>query len=210
MSEKGKAGDVVRIRVELLDIAPAIWREIEVPSTYTFWDLHVAIQDAMGWLDYHLHAFRLKEPVTGEIVEIGIPFDDDFDNGPPTLPGWRVPVLSYLDRPGQSMDYDYDFGDGWRHRIDLLDIVPRKTGEKYPLCVAGQRACPPEDCGGTWGYQTLLEALADPTHEEHHDMLRWLGGPFDSEHFDAAEVQFDDPQERWRRAFEQGDPGPGH
>jgi hypothetical protein len=186
----------------LLDIAPAIWREIEVPSAYTFWHLHVAIQDAMGWKDYHLHAFRIKEPVTGEVAEIGIPFEEDFTDGPPTLPGWQVQVLAYLNQPGQAIDYEYDFGDSWRHRVELVDMDPREPDERRPKCVAGERACPPEDCGGTWGYQTVLEALADPTHEEHHDMLRWLGGPFDAERFDARSVKFDDPRERWRRAAE--------
>lgn len=210
MDDNRQALESLRIRVELLDIVPAVWREIEVPSSYTFWDLHVAIQDAMGWRDYHLHAFRSEEPVTGEIADIGIPSEDDFADGGPTLPGWRIPVLAYLSKPGQSVDYEYDFGDGWRHRIELIDVVPYGAGEQRPRCVAGERACPPEDCGGTWGYQALLEALADPGHEEHHEMLRWIGGPFDSERFDAAKVKFDDPQERWHRAFGKSDRNSRH
>lgn len=201
MNSHMTAENVLRFRVELTGIEPPIWREFEVPSSYSFWDLHVAIQDAMGWQDCHLHAFRTKEPVTGEIIEIGIPSEDDFGDGSPILPGWQVHVVAYLNEPGRTVNYEYDFGDGWQHRVQLLDIVPGKPGTLYPKCLAGERACPPEDCGGIWGYQSLVEAIRDPSHEDHDNMLRWLGGPFDPDRFIAADVKFDDPQHRWRHAF---------
>lgn len=204
MDKPRRTQESFRFRVELLGIAPLIWREIEVASSYSFWDLHVAIQDAMGWLDYHLHAFRIEDPETGERIEIGIP-DEDFDDGIPTLPGWEIQVRSYLNEPGQTVDYEYDFGDGWNHQVLLKEIVPRESDTAKPICVAGERACPPEDCGGILGYQTVLEAISDPTHEEHDDILRWLGGTFDPECFDAATVKFDDPHQRWKRAFEERD-----
>ncbi len=109
---------LLRLRIELEGSAPSVWREIVVPSSYSFWDLHVAIQDAMGWLDYHLHAFRIRDPKTRGVAEIGIPFDDDF-NDRPVLAGWEVPILSYLSKPGASAEYEYDFGDGWSHRVLL-------------------------------------------------------------------------------------------
>ncbi len=191
-----------RFRIELQGIEPTIWREIDVLSSYSFWDLHVAIQDAMGWLDYHLHAFRMQDPGTGEVTEIGIPDEEFFAGDVKTLAGWEIPVRSYLNEPGQSVNYEYDFGDGWNHQVLLKEILPRDSDASYPMCVGGERACPPEDCGGIWGYQALLEAINDPAHEEHEGMLQWLGGSFDPEQFDPATVSFDDPKKRWQLAFE--------
>jgi hypothetical protein len=171
----------LRFRVELDGLAPPIWRTIEVPSAYTFWDLHVALQDAMGWLDYHLHAFRVRDRDSGQMVDIGIPDDDSLDDEPGFEAGWKIPVLEYLYKPGQRCSYEYDFGDSWSHTVELEDIVARVKGKKYPRCVDGARACPPEDCGGIWGYQELLEVLRDPSREEYEDMIEWLGGKFDPE-----------------------------
>lgn len=191
-----------RFRIELRDIAPPIWRQIEVPSNYSFWDLHVAIQDAMGWLDYHLHAFRSAETGGVDSWEIGIPDDDELMADRQTLAGWKVPVSLHFVRPGQAMIYEYDFGDGWIHDVVLEEIIPCGASQQV-ACVGGERACPPEDCGGTRGYQTLLEAMADPRHEQHDELMRWIGGKFDSENFDPTQVAFDDPKERWMRAFKQ-------
>lgn len=159
----------------------------------------------MGWLDYHLHAFRIEDPKTGERIDIGIPDDEGFADSVPILAGWEIPVRSYLNEPGHTATYEYDFGDGWNHQVVLKKIVPRERYAGDPACVGGERACPPEDCGGIWGYQALLEAISDPAHEEHDDMLQWLGGTFDPERFDAGTVKFDDPQERWKRTFERRD-----
>lgn len=173
-----------------------------MPSSYSFWDLHVAIQDAMGWLDYHLHAFRIQDPLGGEEIGIGIPDEECFAHGAPVVAGWEVRIASYLDEPGQTAFYEYDFGDEWEHQVLLKEIVHLEQDVGYPLCVGGERACPPEDCGGIWGYQTLLEAISNPAHEEHGAMLQWVGGGFDSERFDPAAVKFDDPKQRWKHAFE--------
>jgi hypothetical protein len=156
----------------------------------------------MGWLDYHLHVFRIQEPSTGNIIEIGLPDDESFADSDPVMTGWEIPVRSYLNEPGQTSNYEYDFGDGWNHQVLLKEIVPRDRDARYPICVGGERACPPEDCGGVWGYQAMLEAISDVTHEQHQEMLQWLGGDFDPERFDSATVKFDDPKERWKRAFE--------
>ena len=122
-----------------------------MPSSCSFWDLHVAIQDAMGWLDYHLHASRVQDPNTGEVVEIGIPYEELFEDSVQALPGWETPVLSYLNDPGQCADYEYDFGDSWNHQIILKEIVPREKGVRYPLCVGG-------DPGTDWCL-TLLRSI---------------------------------------------------
>ncbi len=139
---------VYQFKVSLLEITPPIWRTIQVPETYSFWDLHVALQDAMGWLDYHLHLFRMTKPGTGEVAQIGIPDDDPFEGDEPILPGWEVPLAPYFPHAGVMARYDYDFGDGWEHEVTLEAIVPRQKGKKCPLCLGGARACPPEDCGG--------------------------------------------------------------
>lgn len=195
---------ILHFTIQLRDIEPAIWRRIEVPASYTFWDLHVAIQDAMGWLDCHLHVFRIRDRRTGTEAEIGIPDPDPFPGAPEVLPGWRVPVTSYLANPGDRARYDYDFGDGWEHDLVPEQVGPRLARTRYPRCVAGARACPPEDCGGPVGYARLLDVLADPAHPEHASLLAWLDGPFDAEEFDPREVRFDNPKKRWQVAFGKG------
>jgi hypothetical protein len=102
---------------------------------------------------------------------------------------------------GVTLPYEYDFGDGWKHSVTLEAIVARQDGRKYPVCVAGARACPPEDCGGPPGYDNLLAAIRDPDHEDHESVLEWLGGRFDPERFDPSRVKFDDPRKRWKLAF---------
>jgi Plasmid pRiA4b ORF-3-like protein len=189
-------------RIELQNILPSIWREVLVPSGYSFWDLHVAIQNSMGWLDCHLHAFHVQDLHSAALTDIGIPDEEIVPDVDPVLAGWEVPLRSYLNEAGQAVVYEYDFGDSWEHRILLKEITPQEQDAKYPICVGGKRACPPEDCGGIWGYQTLLEAINDPFHEEHENLLKWLGTEFDPEHLDLAKVRFDDPKQRWKQAFE--------
>ncbi|MBM3494776.1 MAG: plasmid pRiA4b ORF-3 family protein [Armatimonadetes bacterium] len=204
----GKAIDaqkgIYQFKITLKGIEPPIWRRIAVPASYSFWDLHVAIQDAMGWLDCHLHMFRLGGAGSGERAEIGIP-DPDGDDLSPCLAGWEVPLAAYLKQVGDRMIYEYDFGDGWEHEVTLEAIGERAPRKRYPICLGGERACPPEDCGGTHGYEELLAALADPAHPERDELLEWLGGEFDAEAFDPAEVEFDDPRSRWEIAFGDAD-----
>jgi hypothetical protein len=192
-------------KITLRDISPAIWRQIQVPENYTFWDLHVAIQDAMGWLDCHLHAFRFPEGEGKRPVEIGIP---DEESNHPVLSGWEVGIVDYFIRPGVAVLYEYDFGDGWEHEVVLEGVLLREPKPRYPRCLAGARACPPEDCGGVSGYQQLVEVhLGQPKHPEYADSVEWLKGhaknyhPFDPERFDAHAVRFSDPKKRWTKAF---------
>ena len=196
--------DTLQFRIGLTEIEPPIWRRIEVPASYSFWDLHVAIQDSLGWLDYHLHAFRTSNPKTGALDEIGIPDEDAFEGEPVCLPGWQIPATMYFQQPGDRAEYEYDFGDSWQHEVVLEAVRQREANTKYPRCLAGARACPPEDCGGPSGYAELLATIADPTHEEHESTLQWLGGRFDPEAFDARKVRFDNPKKRWRIAFAGG------
>lgn len=171
-----------------------------MPETYSFWDLHVAIQDAMGWEDYHLHEFEMLNPETGESDRIGIPAGELYPDLQ-WLASWEIPIADYFGTETPISLYTYDFGDSWQHSVVLEEILPRATNVDYPRCLAGERACPPEDCGGPYGYYQFLEALQDPRHPEHESMLAWAGGAFDPEQFDANEVSFDDPDLRWTRAF---------
>ena len=192
---------IYQFKVILKGIKPLIWRRIEVPATYRFWDLHVAIQDSMGWDDYHLHAFRISNPDTGKVEQIGIPDDDRFEDDPVCLPGWKLPIAAYFRKKGDKADYEYDFGDGWDHKIVLEKITDKVPKTEYPRCLGGARACPPEDCGGIGGYENLLETIGDPSHDEYKSTMEWLHGEFDPEHFDPKEVRFDDPKKRWKIAF---------
>jgi len=194
-------GNTMIFRISLLDIEPEIWRRIEVPEDYSFWDLHVAIQDAMGWLDCHLHVFRILNPENEKLQEIGIPDENGFFDSPPISPGWEIAIADYFTKPEDQASYEYDFGDGWEHEIRLEKTADVKKGMKYPKCLNGKRACPPEDCGGVWGYEELLKIISDPEHEEHENMLEWLGGKFDPEEFDPDAVTFSNPKKRWEQAF---------
>ncbi len=190
---------VYQFKVILKGIKPVVWRRIQVPESYNFWDLHVAIQDAMGWHDGHLHSFNVLNPQTGEKEEIGIVDEDGEEE---CLPGWEIPISSYITLQNEKVSYAYDFGDNWEHSLLLEKIIYRDSEKKYPLCIAGEMACPPENCGGIGGYEKLLNIIKDPNHEEYDNMLEWLEDRFDPERFHPEAVQFDDPQMRWKQAFD--------
>jgi hypothetical protein len=187
--------NVYQFKITLDGISPPIWRRIQVPGNYTFFDLHVAIQDAMGWLDYHLHSFTITDPRSGEDVELGLPDDESIGIA---LPGWEHRISDYFTLENKKAEYAYDFGDDWKHKVVLEKILPAEPGVEYPICTAGKRACPPEDVGGIYGYMDFLDVINNPNDEQHKDMLRWAGGKFDPEHFNPKEVKFRDPQ----KAFE--------
>lgn len=196
---------VYQFKVTLSDILPPVWRRIQVPMQYTFWDLHVALQDSMGWLDYHLHMFRLPEPHKKSVMEIGIPGDEMDDVV--TLPGWEIRIAEYITEPGNVALYEYDFGDGWEHELLLEGILLKEKGVKYPRCIAGARACPPEDCGGVPAYYQLLKTLGNPKHKEYRETIDWLKGhaksyyPYRPDEFEPEKVHFDNPKRRWKIAF---------
>jgi len=204
--EKGKPNIVLQFYIELKEIEPKIWRRIQVPSRYNFWDLHVAIQDSMGWLDYHLHAFSIKKSHKKKPLEIGIP-SDDFDDVQ-FLPGWEIDIIEYFNEPGKSAPYLYDFGDSWEHEVLLEGILLKDKNLTYPRCLAGERACPPEDCGSVPGYYEMLDVLKNPKHPEYSEYIDWLKNhaidytPYDPDRFIPEEVEFWNPKKRWKMAFE--------
>ncbi len=154
---------VLQFKIELKNLEPLIWRRILVPSIYNFWDLHVAIQDSLGWQDYHLHHFEIRGKGKHKPESIGIPdFDGASEGFNEAYPGWEISVVSRFNDLGVKAEYIYDYGDDWRHSVLLEGYLLKEKNEKYPQCIGGERACPPEDCGGIGGYFRLLQILSNP------------------------------------------------
>lgn len=175
--------NLYELKIELLDVEPLVWRRILVGDDMSLIDLNAVLQGAMGWQAAHLSAFVIEEQ------RYEITFRDD-DLGEITgLPMKGVLVRDVL-RPGVSAAFQYDYGDDWWHRIDVLDRRPTVKGDKPPRCVEGARACPPEDCGGPFGYVDMLAVAADPGNPDHADVMEWLGN-FDPERFDVARANRD-------------------
>ena len=165
-------------------------------------DLHVAVNDAMGWLDYHLHHFEIKGKGKRNVVHIGIPdFYQVNDDMPEVYPGWEIWMGEYFNTLGLEAKYLYDYGDGWEHSVKLEGYIYREKALQYPLCIAGERACPVEDCGGIGGYYHLLEVLNSRSDPEHKEMKLWAGKDYDPDHFIPDDVSFDQPYKRWKGAF---------
>jgi hypothetical protein len=173
-----------QFKITLLEAAPPIWRRIQVKNC-TLDKLHEHIQTAMGWTNSHLHQFEIDGAVYGDPELL---YEGWLDERPP-VDSLNTRISQIVPKDGRrcSFQYDYDFGDGWQHEVLFEGCLRAGKGNRYPLCVEGERACPPEDVGGVWGYADFLEALADPDHEQHDDYLEWAG-PFDSEQFDAKEA----------------------
>lgn len=171
---------VHQLKMTLRGIKPPVWRRVLVSSDATLAEVHAVIQSAFGWWDYHLHEFEIDG------VRYGMDEGDGWGDPPrdeeATRLGQVAPVTA-------RFSYTYDFGDYWEHTIEVEKVLPVDADETYPACTGGRRACPPEDCGGPWGYADLLAALADPNHPDHDEKLEWVGGPFDPAQFDPAEFE---------------------
>ncbi len=168
-----------QIKVTLVDSKPPIWRRLLVPGSVNLEKLHNILQDAMGWTDSHLHQFQVGRRF------FGVPDPEAFEDMEDEA---LVKLYEVLRAEKDAMVYTYDFGDDWRHKIVLEKVLPVDPAVPLPRCTAGKRACPPEDCGGIWGYAELLETIHDSDHSEHHSMLEWLGKGFDPERFDMDAV----------------------
>jgi hypothetical protein len=171
-----------QFKLTLLDIRPPIWRRIQVKDG-TLDKLHEHIQTAMGWTNSHLHHFRIGEQLYGDPMLMQENFEEmEYEDSTSTK------LSEILPKSGKRFrwEYEYDFGDGWRHEVLFEGCVQAERGKRYPVCIEGARSCPPEDVGGAWGYQEFLEAITDPEHEEHDGLLEWAGGSFEPEAFDSA------------------------
>ena len=168
---------VYQLKITLADIKPPVWRRVEVTDC-TLSKLHEIIQIVMGWDGSHLWAFEIGGEQYGEDPE-----------GEMDMESSRKLKLSQVVQRGvKKFVYTYDFGDNWEHVIQVEKVLEADPKVKYPRCVKGSRACPPEDCGGAWGYGDFLAAVQNPTHESHEEMLEWVGGEFDPEAFDIEAV----------------------
>ena len=176
IASNGPSG--LRIKVELNEIKPSIWRRFCVPSDITLGELHHLLLIVMGWEGSHLHLFRFKGQEIGPLDE------PDVSEG--MLDEEDVFLDELFTEIGTSLTYIYDFGDEWVHT--LTHEGPLQSGDEPLTALDGERACPPEDCGGPFGYLNLLQAQNDPQHPEHQEMMEWLGDPIDPEEFDLDDI----------------------
>lgn len=185
--------EIYQLKVTLLDTRPPIWRRLLVPAGLTLEVLHDVLQVAMGWDDSHLHEFRSGQK------RFGKPDPNDRLMGLDPIGNERTTHLfMVLGKVGAKAVYTYDLGDSWEHAIVVEKVLPPELGVAYPICAGGKLHGPPEDCGGIPGYYNLLEALRDPTHQEHEDMLDWVGGEFNPDAFSVDNVNRRlAPLQRW-------------
>jgi hypothetical protein len=166
---------IFELEIVLEEVQPPVRRRVQVPGEVDLAVLHEVVQSAMGWTNSHLHEFN----IAGR--RYGIP-DPDWDGQ--NLTDEAKGKLFRLVKQGDRFSYLYDFGDNWAHRLTVEKVLPPEPGMRYPRCVSGSGACPPEDVGGPWGYDEFQAVLADPSHPEHDERVEWLGGPFDPHRFD--------------------------
>ncbi|MDJ0712910.1 MAG: plasmid pRiA4b ORF-3 family protein [Prochloraceae cyanobacterium] len=190
MTSKKNEPTVYQLKITLRYIKPPIWRRVQVQSSTTLSHLHLIIQAAMGWYNCHLHQFSIQGIEYGQL-EPNYGFEDE------ELRDEKLVQLNQVVKQEKSkFFYTYDFGDDWSHEILVEKILPQDPEISYPLCLKAKRACPPEDCGGPWGYAEFLEAIQNPQHSEHENLLEWIGGDFNSEASDLNKInrRLSDPE----------------
>ena len=185
-----------QLKIELPYTEPPVWRTVVVPHDIRLDRLHSVIQQSLDWEDAHLHSFERD----GVIYETPVPADMDMFAGASTRPVHderKITLDQVLTKARQKLDYTYDFGDDWLHKITLEKLLPDESviGKAKPkriaLCVDGANAAPPEDCGGLPGFENLKEALADPKHPDFDAMVEWYGDEFDAAEFSLAAINDD-------------------
>ena len=162
-----------QLRVSLEGVTPELWRRVLVPGGYTLDRVHRVLQYAMGWQDQHLHSFEIAGTLYGEPdPHDELDLRDELDI--------RLDAVVGV---GDRFRYTYDYGDWWEHVVSVEAVFPAEPGERYPICLEGERACPPEDVGGVYGYRKLVRAMKDPEHPEHDELRAWLGRPLSPDIF---------------------------
>ena len=174
--------EVATVRIELLGSDPLIWRQVEVPTSITLKVLHDIIQIAMNWFDYHLWQFSVGEQ------RYGLPMDEDWGTEP-RIDAKKVRLRDVLTARKTVIDYLYDFGDSWEHRLTVTDLRSGEPGISYPRYIAGEKNAPPEDCGGIPGFYEMLDALANPKHPNHAEAVKWLD-EYDPNIIDELPIKF--------------------
>lgn len=170
---------IYQLNITILDSNPSIWRRVLIGDDTLLPDLHKIIQSVMGWTNSHMHQF----------IQRGVCYGASDPWGEMEVKNYeKIKVSSLLKKENDRLIYEYDFGDNWAHDIVLEKISEKEEGQYYPVCIDGENACPPEDCGGIWGYEDMLMILNNPGHEEYEDTLEWLGDDFDPQDFNKEEV----------------------
>lgn len=176
---QSKTKSVYQLKITLKDFRPPIWRRVQVNSDITLGKLHQIIQASMGWTNSHLHGFSIGGVEYGQpLPELDLEIKNE----------QKIKLSKVVTGEKQKFFYTYDMGDSWEHEILVEKVLPHDPLVRYPVCITGKRACPPEDCGGVWGYADFLEAIQQPDHPEHESMLEWVGGAFDPDAFILSEV----------------------
>lgn len=170
---------IYQLKVTLREIVPPIWRRLHVRGDVSLYKLHGVLQAVMGWTNAHMYRFDIGKAEYGPT---------DGPSGESVEDDRRARLQKVAGAEGATFAYKYDFGDGWEHDVVVEKIVSAEPNPLYPLCLAGSRACPPENCGGPPGYESLIEALANPRRPEAHELLEWVGGRFDPEAFDLVAI----------------------
>ncbi len=181
-TDAGSGTPLSQLKITLCYSKPPIWRRVVVRADMKLHHLHRVIQVAMGWTESHMHQFRLGRVYYGmtELEPGGL--------GGDTLNEKKFTVADLAPAPKKKFIYEYDFGDSWEHEVLVEKVLPPDPAFKHPVCLAGANAGPPEDCGGIGGYYDLLEALADPKHEQHEEMKEWIGDEWDASRFNLAAI----------------------
>ena len=176
---QSKAESIYQLKITLKDFRPPIWRRVQVKSNITLGKLHQIIQASMSWTNSHLHGFSIGGVEYGQPVpELDLEIKNE----------QKVKLDKVVTGEKKKFLYTYDMGDSWEHEILVEKVLPYDPLVRYPVCLTGKRACPPEDCGGVWGYAEFLEAITQPDHPEHESMLEWVGGAFEPDAFILSEV----------------------
>lgn len=176
---------IFKIKISLIESRPSIWRRVLVQEDTSMYDFHKVIQTSFGWTNSHLHQFITNDDKA--YTKFYADLEDDFAENE-FLYYEGLVVSDFLKKPGDTLKYEYDFGDGWEHALLLESIEEPKPYIKYPVCIDGKRNCPPEDVGGVRGYSEMLRILKNPSHPEFRSYLTWLGGYFNPEDLDLFKV----------------------
>jgi Plasmid pRiA4b ORF-3-like protein len=172
-----KKDNIYRIKIGILETNPIVWRRFLIPSKITLHHLHLVLQEVMGWKNYHLYRFEIGKNQYGE------PNPDNDIYGLPFINTRQTKLNAVIENKGSLFLYEYDFGDGWEHQLVVEDILEFEPDTQYPVCIGGENACPPEDCGGPHGYAQMLEIIRNPAQEEYRSTKTWLGRRFNPSKF---------------------------
>jgi len=178
--------EIIQLKISLIGSKPVIWRRVLVNGKMTFQELHCVIQLSMGWTNSHLHEFVVNRTRISEPFE---DIEDEFNED--LVDSSTVTLENEIAKGINSFIYIYDFGDYWEHKVTVEKFLPVNEKIKYPTCVAGKKKCPPDDCGGIYGFSNLLKTISNKNDPEHEDMLEWLGGEYDPDYFDLSEINHD-------------------